>query len=108
VVVIDPRLLRTVAYAVTAIGSLLVALIAGSDWSTWLFYWNAVPFNQQDPILGHDIAFYIFSLPFYELVRTLAMVTLVPTMIAAGLLYLSAGELGVSPVMVGVGRGRRG
>src|SRR5215469_8948406 len=50
VVVIDPARLRTIAYALAGIGSLVIALIAGSDWDTWLFYWNAVPFNQQDPI----------------------------------------------------------
>ena len=42
------------------------------QWETWLTWRNAVPFGQPDPILGHDVAFYVFTLPFLQLVRGIA------------------------------------
>jgi len=97
VVVLDPHRLRSVVYGLAALGALILGLYAGSQWDTWLFYWNAVPFGQRDPVLGHDIAFYVFQLPLYELGHSLALLTLIPTIIAAIVLYVSAGAMGISP-----------
>ena len=32
---------------------------------------NAVPFGQADPLLGRDVGFYVFTLPFLQFVRGL-------------------------------------
>ena len=42
-----------------------------AQWETWLAWRNAVPFGQADPILGRDVGFYVFSLPFLQFVRGL-------------------------------------
>ena len=44
----------------------VIALFASSQWETWLAWRYAVPFDQADPILGRDAAFYVFSLPFFQ------------------------------------------
>jgi len=97
VVVVDPGRMRPLVLAGAGLGSFALALYAGSEWTTWLMFWNAVPFNQQDAILGRDIGYYLFSLPVYELLRRLAMLILVPTLIGVVLLYVSAGRVGYTP-----------
>ena len=46
-------------------------LFASSQWQAWLMFQHAQPFGESDPILGHDIGFYVFRLPFLELLRGL-------------------------------------
>ncbi len=94
VVVGRKPLVRTAA-VVSALGALVMALYASSHWMTWLRFRNATWFNQADPILGHDIGFYIFRLPFLDLARWLALVTVVLTFVSAGVVYALAGMAGV-------------
>jgi uncharacterized protein len=96
VVVVDPQRLRPLIYALAAVGAFLLSLYAGSHWDSWLLYWNAVPFGRPDPVLGYDAAFYVFSLPFYEHLLTLSMLTLIPTAIAVMVMYASGGAIGMS------------
>ncbi|MDY5584162.1 MAG: UPF0182 family protein, partial [Arcanobacterium sp.] len=35
----------------------------GNSWQTFLVWLNSTPFNQTDPEFGHDVSFYIFTLP---------------------------------------------
>jgi uncharacterized membrane protein (UPF0182 family) len=97
VVVLDPQRLRPVAQGVVALGALLLALYVGSQWDTWLFYWHSVRFGQPDPVLGYDVAFYLFALPVFDLLHTLALLTIIPTLIACVVLYVSSGAMGLSP-----------
>lgn len=56
------------AVITTGLGVVLGNGLAGS-WETVLLWLNAESFGQQDPVFGHDLGFYVFSLPFFELVR---------------------------------------
>lgn len=38
-------------------------------WDDWFRFIRQQPFGQKDPIFGHDIGFYMFSLPFIEIVQ---------------------------------------
>jgi uncharacterized membrane protein (UPF0182 family) len=96
VVVIDPQRLRSLFHALATLGALLLSFFAASHWDTWLLYWNAVPFGKRDPVLGYDASFYVFSLPFYESLRSLALLMLIPTAIAVIAMYISAGAMGLS------------
>ncbi|MCL7415524.1 MAG: UPF0182 family protein [ANME-2 cluster archaeon] len=44
------------------------ALAVSGSWLKILMYYNRTPFGQADPIFNNDIAFYVFSLPFYNTV----------------------------------------
>src|SRR5690606_5137772 len=85
--------LRMLGNAVAAVLALLIGLFAASSWDVWLAWRNAVPFGQADPILGHDVGFYVFSLPFLQLVLGLAQTLVVLAALAAGGLYLVTGGL---------------
>ena len=53
--------------------ALAIALIFGfvyySQWDTLLRYWWAEAYGQAEPIHGHDVGFYLFELPLYELLQ---------------------------------------
>ncbi|MGC9324681.1 MAG: UPF0182 family protein [Desulfomonilia bacterium] len=54
---------------VALILSLVFALSILNQWDTIVRWYWRVPFDQADTIYHHDIGFYIFTLPFYELVQ---------------------------------------
>jgi uncharacterized membrane protein (UPF0182 family) len=57
--------------------ALLVGLFIGSaqtgNWDTILKWLYAAPFGRSDPLFGHDLGFYFFTLPVYELLRDWAL-----------------------------------
>lgn len=78
----------------------LVALVLGipaglrlaEGWQTVLTWFNATPFGKTDPIFGWDISFFVFTLPFLELVVSfllhLVILSLVVSIVAS---YLYGG-----------------
>lgn len=78
----------------------LVALVLGipaglrlaEGWQTVLTWLNATPFGKTDPIFGWDISFFVFTLPFLELVVSfllhLVVLSLVVSIVAS---YLYGG-----------------
>jgi uncharacterized membrane protein (UPF0182 family) len=95
VVVVDPARLKGVVYAAAAVGALVASLYAGSHWEEWLAYRNAVPFGRKDPILGRDIGYYVFQLPFFQWLQSLALMLVLMAIAGVALLYTSAGLLGL-------------
>ena len=79
------------------IGSLVVSLmisLAGSgEWMRWLQFRHAVPFGTADPILGHDIGFYVFRLPMFDLMQQVAIAVLMVALIGSAAAYVLAGAL---------------
>ncbi|HEY8551049.1 MAG TPA: UPF0182 family protein [Vicinamibacterales bacterium] len=98
VVVVDPSNLRTLVKLAAVAGGVLLGIYAASQWEGWLLYWYATPFGKTDPILGRDVGFYVFELPFLRWLQSLALFTLVLTTIGTVLIYISAGRLTISPV----------
>ena len=85
--------LRMIASALAAVFAVIIAMFASSQWETWLAWLNAVPFEQADPILGRDAGFYVFSMPFFELVRGLAQGLVLLAALGAGAIYFVSGSL---------------
>ena len=87
------RQMRTLANLVAVVLALLFGLYASSQWATFLSWWYAVPFGEADPILGRDTAFYVFSLPFLQMVRGVAQALVIIAALASGALYFLSGSL---------------
>jgi len=66
---------------------LLMAVQAGSQWQLVQRFFHATPFGQTDPVFGIDIGFYIFKLPFYELIQSLLSTALWLALIFSVLTY---------------------
>ena len=56
------------------------------------FVWN-MPFGEIDPIFGHDIGFYLFQLPFWELIQTALTVLTFLTLAMLIVIYSFGGLL---------------
>jgi len=87
------RQLRTLGLAVAVLLAVLVAFYAAGNWETWLLWRNAVSFGTADPILGRDVSFYVFSLPFLQFARGLAQGLVILAGLVAAALYLVSGSL---------------
>src|SRR5207244_4501533 len=62
----DSRGMATILAAVPVIALVVglgFGLAAFGQWQTWLGFQAQVPFGQQDPTFGQDIAFYVWTLP---------------------------------------------
>ncbi|MEX1061965.1 MAG: UPF0182 family protein [Balneolaceae bacterium] len=59
------------------------------------FIWNE-PFGEQDPLFGKDIGFYMFQLPFWDLVQTSLAVLSFLVLAILAVIYIFTGQLGAS------------
>jgi uncharacterized membrane protein (UPF0182 family) len=91
----EARVLRLLGDVVAAAIAGLVALVASSRWETWLFFRHATSFGVKDPILGRDVGFYVFRLPFLELAQELALTAVIAAAIGTGAAYAVSGALGL-------------
>jgi uncharacterized membrane protein (UPF0182 family) len=77
--------------------ALLVGLVIGSaqtsNWDTILKWLYAAPFGRSDPLFGHDLGFYVFSLPVYELLRDWALLIIFLSAAMAVGIYLARGDI---------------
>jgi hypothetical protein len=86
---------KTVNWAVgvfLVIVALMVGNAASAKWTTVLLYFHPKSFGIADPILGRDVGFYVFSLPFYLFVKGWSIGFLVFSGLVALLVY-SRGNL---------------
>lgn len=73
----------------SAVLAFLVAGHAVTHWPTYLQFTHGVPFGDRDPVFNHDVAFYLFRLPFLEYLQGLLLFTLGVTAIGVALIYVS-------------------
>jgi uncharacterized membrane protein (UPF0182 family) len=77
---ISPKALKLATAAIAAIAGLVFAAIFYSQWDTYLRFRYGGSFGVSDPLFGTDAGFYLFRLPFCELLQAsftaLAFVTL--------------------------------
>ncbi|MGA2212401.1 MAG: UPF0182 family protein [Bryobacteraceae bacterium] len=73
--------LKLVLGAVATVASLFYALMFYGQWDTYLRFRYGGSFGISDPLFGANAGFYVFRLPFYELLQSsvsaLALITLV-------------------------------
>jgi uncharacterized membrane protein (UPF0182 family) len=96
-IAIDMRRLRPLFYLGAAAVAFFVALYASGRWDIWLMSRSAESFGKVDPILGHDISFYLFQLPFLHFLHSLAFITVVLAGIASGVVYYVSQGVMVDP-----------
>ena len=71
----------------------LTGLVGAGNWETVLKYFNATPFNLQDPIFGRDIAFYFFDLPFIQFLIGIGFWIIVVSLIGVTVSYVLRGAI---------------
>lgn len=87
--------------AIALIFSLLLAHIISHNWGQILQYFAPTSFKSTEPLFNQDISFYIFSLPFWELLELWLVGLFLYTLIAVALTYLLSGQSLVSGIFPG-------
>src|SRR5262245_47518172 len=85
--------LRGLATSAAALLAVIIGLYATGRWETWLLFRNGEPFGVADPILNRDVGFYVYSMPFQQLLRGLGQALVVLAALASAALYLVSGSL---------------
>jgi len=67
--------------------SVMTGLIVAQQWETVLLYFNSVPFDAVDPAFGKDYSFYLFTLPFWILCKSLIWQAVIIIALGMGLIY---------------------
>ena len=98
--VIDRKGLQLIAAGVSGLAALFMGVFASSQWMVWLQYQHATPFGEVDPLLGRDVAFYVFQLPFLDFIRNLLVSVVVLSLAGATAAYILSGAVGLSHKLV--------
>jgi uncharacterized membrane protein (UPF0182 family) len=89
--------IRPLVTILIALAAFLIASLASSEWMTVLLWWKQVPFGKVDPVLGHDAALYVFTLPALELLRGSLMGLLFVAAAGSLAIYFAAGKISLTP-----------
>ena len=88
--VIAGRIANTLLAGLAIGVGLFFAFPAKEMWFTALMNFNAVPFGQTDPILGRDLSFYIFRLPWLQFLQGWFLWLILISLGGAVLIYLAS------------------
>jgi len=84
---LTPHLLHS-AIVIASLGIAWFAANAFFDqWDTWLRFFYGGAFGVADPLFGIDIGFYVFHLPFYQMLQTSVMLLTILTIGFVGFVY---------------------
>ena len=82
------KLSRTAVILGTVLLGLAFGLAAQDGWEIVLRFLSAQPFNVSDPVFHRDVGFYVFSLPFFRLLRSWFLGIFVVSLLGTIALYL--------------------
>ncbi|MCC5641596.1 UPF0182 family protein [Nostoc sp. CHAB 5824] len=88
-ILIYPQFLLT---AIAILFSPIFAFIIFRHWPKVLQYFHPTLFNSTEPLFGRDISFYVFSLPFWELLELWLMGLCLYGFVAVTLTYLLSAD----------------
>jgi uncharacterized protein len=72
---------------------LFVGLLLNNNWLTFLYYLNAADSGYSDPIFAKDVSFYLFTLPFFEIISSVLLLILVVSLVISALNYVLKGAV---------------
>ncbi len=94
---------RLVFIAVPAVLGLFAGTAAAAQWQTVLLFIHRQPFGETDPEFGMDVGFFVFSLPFWQMVISFSTLVLGLSLIGALLTHYIYGGIQLQ----GANRGQR-
>ena len=88
---------RRLAFPISAALAFLIGVGASGNWLMVQRAIHAVPFGIADPIFGHDLGFYIFTLPALDMGLRLVSTLLILALLLVAPLYWLRGDLILPP-----------
>ncbi|MCF8010072.1 MAG: UPF0182 family protein [Clostridiales bacterium] len=86
--ILAPRVLNIIFIATSLVLALFVSTAIKGDWIIFQNFINATPFNTIEPVFQKDIGFYVFKLPFYQLIYQILMWITILSALTVGIIYL--------------------
>jgi uncharacterized membrane protein (UPF0182 family) len=80
--------LKSGVIAGTILLSIIFGLIAQGNWEIILHYFNGQPFGTTDPVFNKEIGFYVFSLPFLNMLRNWLLGAFIITLLGSASVYV--------------------
>ncbi|MGA7828593.1 MAG: UPF0182 family protein [Geobacteraceae bacterium] len=91
------RLVKPVALIVVCVLALFVGNWGALQWENALLYRNMLPVGTVDPIMGKDIGFYLFSLPFLHALAAFSRMTALFSILLVSAVYFVKGGIAMTP-----------
>jgi len=93
---LDSRILKKLGIVVSIVFSLLLGLLTAVNWQEILKFFSSTAFGEFDPIFKKDIAFYIFSLPVFNIGLGILRLLIVISLVSSGIIYILKGSFNLS------------
>jgi len=87
------RLVRPVAIVVSLIVSLMAGNWGAQRWEDLLLFANRLSVGMADPVLGKDVGFYLFSLPFLDMLKVFASFMVLAALVLSAAVYFVKGGI---------------
>ncbi len=81
------RVFEIGVWTVALVVSLIFGSIASGKWEVVLKFLHGTSFNAADPLFGRDIAFFVFSLPFYRFLQGWGIAAVIVILIFTAVVY---------------------
>ncbi len=78
--------------AIAFLLSLFFGFVISGNWSRILQYITPTAFNSVEPVFGHDLSFYVFSFPLWQLLEFWLSSLFLFSLVAVSLIYLLSGN----------------
>src|SRR6185436_17214603 len=62
------KFIRPLGWLISAFFGLIYGLKLKEHWRDFALFWHQPPTNIYDPMFGKQLSFYLFSLPFYDVI----------------------------------------
>jgi uncharacterized membrane protein (UPF0182 family) len=82
------KILKITIITGVALLSLIFGLSAQGNWEIVLRFFHGQPFGVTDPIFNREVGFYVFSLPFFYLIRGWLLGALIITLLGTAAAYV--------------------
>ncbi len=87
------RFIRPLGTLICFVMALLAANWGAFQWDGLLTFMNRITVGTVDPVIGADLGFYLFSLPFWEMVRGYAAFLVPVSLVMTGGVYFVRGGI---------------
>ena len=84
---LTPHLLHSAIVVVSLGIAWLAASTFFGEWDTWLRFRYGGTFGVADPLYGIDVGFYVFQLPFYQMLQTSVTLLIMTALVGVGVIY---------------------
>ncbi len=95
---LDRRVLKKLGIIASIVLSLFIGSITAVNWQEILKFFSSTSFGEFDPIFKKDIAFYIFSLPVFNIGLGILRLLIIISLISSGIVYFLKGSFNLTNV----------